>query len=410
MRGSGDSIRGSWGDELSGRRIAYCLTGSISVYRGPDIARALIRHGADVIPVMTPDASKLLNPQLMEWATGNTPLVEIGGRVEHVELTEGRGRVDLVLVAPATANTLAKISLGVSDNSVTLVCSAALGSGIPVVVAPAMHASMTNNPALRESLRRLKEMGVGIVEPVMEESKAKLAPETHIVDEVVYHLSPKPLKGRRFIVSAGPTREYIDRVRYISNPSSGLMGIEMARSLRMLGGGVALVLGPTHIEPPIGVKVIRVESSKEMEKAVLDGAEEAEAFFSAAAVADYKPAHTVGEKIETAINPKIVLELEATPKILESVRKNFPEIEIIPFKAAYGISESLEKVVENLSHLNPLMTVVNDVSRKDIGFASAFNEVTVIGRSGKIYRVPKARKSTVARNIARIYMAEKGIQ
>ncbi|MEM0483030.1 MAG: bifunctional phosphopantothenoylcysteine decarboxylase/phosphopantothenate--cysteine ligase CoaBC [Nitrososphaerota archaeon] len=409
MSGSGESIRGSWGDELLGLRIAHCLTGSVSVYRAPDIARALIRHGADVIPVMTPDASKLLNPQLMEWATGNTPIVEIGGRVEHVELTEGKGRVDLVLVAPATANTLAKMSLGVSDNPVTLVCSAALGSGIPVVVAPAMHASMTNNPALREALKRLKEMGVGVVEPMLEESKAKLAPESHIVDEVVYHLSPKPLKGRRFVVSAGPTREYIDRVRFISNPSSGLMGIEMARSLRMLGGGVSLVLGPTRIEPPIGLKVRRVESSKEMEEVVLEEAEGAEAFFSAAAVADYRPVHTIEEKIETATHPNIILELEATPKILESVRKNFPEIEIIPFKAAYGLGEGVERVVGSLSHLNPLMVVVNDVSRRDIGFASDFNEVTVVGRSGKIYQVPKARKSIVARNIARLYMTEKGL-
>lgn len=390
-----------------GRRIAHCLTGSVSIYRAPEIARILIRHGAEVVPVMTSEASKLLSPQLMEWATGNSPIVDITGRVEHVELTEGPKRVDLVLVAPASANTLVKMSLGVSDTPVTLVCSAALGSGIPVVVAPAMHASMTNNPAVQVSLKRLEEMGVGIVAPLIEESKAKLAPERHIVDEVIYRLYPKPLKGRRFVVSAGPTREYIDGVRYISNPSSGLMGIEVARSLRMYGGEVVLALGTTHLEPPTGVKVKRITSAEELEKAVLEEAYGAEAFFSVAAVSDYKPLHGVERKIETSTHPRLTLELVATPKILEAVKNSLAGIEIIPFKAVYGLEEGLEKIIGSFSHLNPLMVVVNDVSRRDIGFASAFNEVTVVTRSGRIYSIPKSSKSSIARKIVEIYIEEK---
>ncbi|MCS7145171.1 MAG: bifunctional phosphopantothenoylcysteine decarboxylase/phosphopantothenate--cysteine ligase CoaBC [Nitrososphaerota archaeon] len=408
MSRSDKSIRGSWGDELSGRRIAHCVTGSVSIYRTPDLARSFIRHGGDVIPVMTSDAAKLLSPQLLEWATGNQPIVEITGRVEHVELTEGEGKVDLVLVAPASANTLVKMSIGASDNPVTLVCSAALGAGIPVVVAPAMHASMAGNPAVKDALKRLEEMGVSVVAPLFEESKAKLAPEQHILEEVIYRLTPKPLKGKKFVVSAGPTREHIDQVRFISNPSSGLMGIEVARSLRMLGGQVTLILGPTHLTPPQGVETIRAVSTQEMEKAVLKAAQGSEAFFSAAAVADYKPVNTMGEKIATSTHPRITLELEATPKILESVRRSVSEIEIIPFKATYG-EEKPEKILNSLSSLNPLMIVINDVSRSDIGFASPFNEVTVIGRSGRLHHLPKSRKSAIARRIIELYMEEKGI-
>lgn len=408
MSGPIAAIRGSWGDELLGKRIAHCLTGSVSIYRAPDISRALIRHGGDVIPVMTPDAARLLSPQLMEWATGNKPIVKITGRVEHVGLTEGEDRVDLVLVAPASANTLAKISRGISDNSVTLLCSAALGRGIPLVVAPAMHASMATNPAVVEALKRLQEMGVSTVGPLFEESKAKLASEQQIIEEVIYQLSPKPLKGRRFIVSAGPTREFIDGVRYISNPSSGLMGIEIARSLRLMGGEVTLLLGPTHLSPPAGVETRRVISTADMEKAVLEAAGDSEAFFSAAAVADYRPANPPSEKIDTATHRRLILELEATPKILDIARKAHPELEIVPFKAVYG-HEDPEKILSALSHLNPLMVVINDVSRTDIGFSSPFNEVTVIGRSRRIYRLPKSKKSTIARKIVELYIQEKEI-
>ncbi|MEM1923379.1 MAG: bifunctional phosphopantothenoylcysteine decarboxylase/phosphopantothenate--cysteine ligase CoaBC [Nitrososphaerota archaeon] len=408
MSGSVAAIRGSLGGELLGRRIAHCLTSSVSIYKAPDISRALIRHGADLIPVMTPDAARLLSPQLMEWATGNAPIVDVSGRVEHVELTEGAGKVDLVLVAPASANTIAKISQGVSDNSVTLLCSAALGIGIPIVIAPAMHASMVNNPALKEALKRLVEMGVSIVSPMMEESKAKLAPEHQIVEEVIYRLTPKPLKGRRFVVSAGPTREFIDRVRYISNPSTGLMGIEVARSLRHLGGEVILLLGPTHLNPPVGVETMRIVSTTEMEQAALEAAHGSEAFFSAAAIADYRPVTTAAQKIETALHPRLVIELEATPKILESVKRAEPELEIIPFKAVYGHNDEPEKIMRSLSYLDPLMVVINDVSRSDIGFASAFNEVTVVARSGRIYRLPKSSKSVIAHRLVEIYVQEKG--
>jgi phosphopantothenoylcysteine decarboxylase/phosphopantothenate--cysteine ligase len=403
----GLEIKGTWGDELAGKRIAHCITGSVSVYKAPDIARSLVRHGADVFPVMSPDAARLLSPKIMEWATGQKPLTVIGGRTEHIEFTEGKDRVDLVLVAPASANTIAKVSHGVSDTSVTLVVSAALGAGIPVVLCPVMHGSMMSNPAVEEALSRLRGMGVSIVEPLLEEQKAKIPPPEWILDEVIYRLAPKPLAGRRFVVSAGPTREHIDSVRFITNASSGRMGIELTRALRMMGGDVSLVLGPTSLEAPRGVKVSRVTTAAEMLEKVLEESEGAEAFFSTAAVSDYRPSSGMVGKLESAVHTRLSLELVATPKVINEVKEKIPTLEIIPFKAVYGLNHDPRKIYAEYEGIKPIMLVVNDVSRPDIGFASDYNEVTVISRSGRVTHIPKTRKTVVARKIVELYIEEK---
>jgi Phosphopantothenoylcysteine synthetase/decarboxylase len=189
-----------------------------------------MRHGADVIPVMTREAASLLSPEVMRWATGNDPVVEVTGRIEYVELTEGRGRVDAVLVAPMTQNEAAKVVSGIADDAVSLLVSCALGSEIPVIVAPAMHASMHSSPVVREVLERLRSLGVTIVGPSVEEGKAKLAQLEDVLDAVIYATWPKPLPGKRYVVTAGPTRERIDMVRFLTNPSSGRMGFELARA------------------------------------------------------------------------------------------------------------------------------------------------------------------------------------
>jgi phosphopantothenoylcysteine decarboxylase/phosphopantothenate--cysteine ligase len=403
----GLEIKGTWGDELAGRKIAHCITGSVSIYRAPDIARTLIRHGADVFPIMSPDAAKLLSPEIMEWATGQDPVTVIGGRIEHIWLTEGPGRVDLVLVAPASASTIAKMSHGISDTSVTLVVSAALGAGIPIVVSPAMHGSMFANPAVMESLSRLREMGVAVVEPLLEEWKAKIAPDWWIVDEVIYRLTPKPLTGRRFVVSAGPTREYVDAIRFITNASSGRMGVEISRALRMLGGEVTLITGPTHVEAPRGVKAHRVTTSAEMLDKVMEESEGAEAFFSTAAVTDYKPSSSWAGKLPTLTHSSLTLELVSTPKIIRKLREKIPGIEIIPFKAVYGQVQSPKEIYTEYADTGPILVVVNDVSRKDIGFGAEHNEVTVITRSGSVVHIPKARKPAVARRIVELYIQER---
>jgi len=399
-------ITGSHGDELRGKRIALCVAASASIYRAPELARLLMRHGADVVPVMTPEAANLLSPELMRWATGNDPLVEVTGRIEYVELTEGEGKVDAVVVAPMTQNVAAKIANGLSDDSVSLLVSCALGNGIPVVAAPAMHASMHSSPVMRELLERLRSYGVTLVGPLLEEGKAKLAPLEDVLDAVVYATWPKRLQGRRFVVTAGPTRERIDMVRFITNPSSGKMGFEVARVLRALGGDVTLVHGPVSIRPPWDVRAVNVESAREMLEAVLKASEGSDGLFAAAAVADYEPSEPHPGKIESRKHPVLQLTLRATPKVVEEVRRAYPDLDLVVFKASYGPVEDPASVIGDYAHLNPVIVAVNDVSRGGIGFGAEENELLAITRSGLVKRIGPARKSRVARELVELYLEE----
>ncbi len=400
-------ITGSHGDELAGKRIALCVTASASIYRAPETARLLMRHGADVIPVMTREAASLLSPEVMRWATGNDPVVEVTGRIEYVELTEGRGRVDAVVVAPMTENAAAKVVGGIADDAVSLLVSCALGSGIPVVVAPAMHASMYSSPVVRDLMARLRSLGIVVVGPTVEEGKAKLAQPEDVLDAVIYATWPKPLSGRRYVVTAGPTRERIDMVRFVTNPSSGRMGLELARVLRALGGDVTIVHGPVSLRPPWDVKTVGVESTREMLAAVLGALEGADGLFAAAAVADYEPAEVHSGKIESRRHPTLQLTLRATPKVVEEVRRSFPGIDLVLFKASYGAVEDPREVFQEYAALDPVLVAVNDVSRKGIGFGAEENELVVVTRSGLVRKLGPARKSRVARDLVQLYLEEK---
>ena len=400
-------ITGSHGDELAGKRIALCVTASASIYRAPETARLLMRHGADVFPVMTREAASLLSPEVMRWATGNDPVVEVTGRIEYVELTEGRGRVDAVVVAPMTENAAAKVVGGIADDAVSLLVSCALGSGIPVVVAPAMHASMYSSPVVRDLMARLRSLGIVVVGPTVEEGKAKLAQPEDVLDAVIYATWPKPLSGRRYVVTAGPTRERIDMVRFVTNPSSGRMGLELARVLRALGGDVTIVHGPVSLRPPWDVKAVGVESAREMLAAVLGALEGADGLFAAAAVADYEPAEVHSGKIESRRHPTLQLTLRATPKVVEEVRRSFPGIDLVLFKASYGAVEDPREVFQEYAALDPVLVAVNDVSRKGIGFGAEENELVVVTRSGLVRKLGPARKSRVARDLVQLYLEEK---
>jgi phosphopantothenoylcysteine decarboxylase/phosphopantothenate--cysteine ligase len=400
-------ITGSHGDELAGKRIALCVTASASIYRAPETARLLMRHGADVIPVMTREAASLLSPEVMRWATGNDPVVEVTGRIEYVELTEGRGRVDAVVVAPMTENAAAKVVGGIADDAVSLLVSCALGSGIPVVVAPAMHASMYSSPVVRDLMARLRSLGIVVVGPTVEEGKAKLAQPEDVLDAVIYATWPKPLSGRRYLVTAGPTRERIDMVRFVTNPSSGRMGLELARVLRALGGEVTIVHGPVSLRPPWDVKAVGVESAREMLAAVLGALEGADGLFAAAAVADYEPSEVHSGKIESRRHPALQLTLRATPKVVEEVRRSFPGIDLVLFKASYGAVEDPREVFQEYAALDPVLVAVNDVSRKGIGFGAEENELVVVTRSGLVRKLGPARKSRVARDLVQLYLEEK---
>ena len=278
------------GEELKEKRIVLCITGSVAAVQCPEIARGLMRHGAEVFAVMSTMAQKIIHPYLMEWATGNPVVTELTGKIEHVALAGAHvHKAELILVAPATANTIGKIASGIDDTTVTSVASTAFGSKIPIVVVPAMHESMYRHPILDANVQKLKTLGVEFVGPRIEEGKAKIAETEEILQVVIRKLSAsKDFDGMKILVTAGPTSEYIDPVRIITNKSSGLMGIEVAREALLRGAEVTLIYGPGTVIPPAEARVIRVETTTEMYEAVVSElkSQKYDAVIAAAAATD----------------------------------------------------------------------------------------------------------------------------
>lgn len=399
-------ITGSDGNELSGKKIALCVTGSVSITEAPRVARLLMRHGADVTVVMSPEAVHLVSPSIFEWSTGNKPVTEITGRVEHVELTS---LSDLVLVAPCTANSLSKFAAGIADEVVsTLVCTF-LGTKKPLVVAHAMHEPMLNNTILKENMQKLETLGVTFVSGRVEESKSKIATPEEILGCVVSVLSDAAqtngtteFQTLGFLITAGPTREPIDQVRFISNASSGKMGIALAMEcIRNGAGDVCLIAGPGVTIPPEVKDFRRITTTEEMLETVLKELDTGkyDVFISAGAPADYSVVNSRAGKVSTEESDRISLELRAIPKIIKEAKERHPEVCVVSFKAEYGQSQLVKRAKESIQRSHSDLVVANDVSRGDIGFGSDQNEVTLVPKEGEPKMLNKASKGVIARQV-----------
>ncbi|MCA9794956.1 MAG: bifunctional phosphopantothenoylcysteine decarboxylase/phosphopantothenate--cysteine ligase CoaBC, partial [Candidatus Eremiobacteraeota bacterium] len=261
-------ILGSHGEGLAGRRIALGVSGSVAALETHRVARLLMRHGAQVHVVMSPSARELVSPTALHWATGNPVTTGLTGACEHLKLVGERGSCHAFLVAPATANTIGKMALGIDDSPLTTVAVTALGRGLPSLVAPGMHACMLDHPAVKANLARLEEMGVRVIAPERLEAKAKMASAEVILAEVGRMLGPASLAGKRVLMTGGPTREPLDPARYLTNPSSGRMACSLAAEAYRRGAEVHLVYGPGQTAPPPGIKVEKVERTAEMLEAV----------------------------------------------------------------------------------------------------------------------------------------------
>jgi phosphopantothenoylcysteine decarboxylase/phosphopantothenate--cysteine ligase len=394
-------ILGTEGSELEGKKIVLCITGSIAAYRAIDLARLLMRHSADVHAVMTEStASMLLNPQIMKWATGNDVVTNLTGNLEHIILAD-YGMSDLIIVYPCTANTLGKVAAGVDDTPVTSILSVALGSKIPIIVAPAMHEAMYENILVQQNVSKLKEHMV-FIEPKMEGGKAKVADPEHILNATISVLSNKaPLSGKRVLVTAGSTIEYIDPIRVITNLSSGKMGIAIAQEAQRMGATVTLVYGHGTPNPATG-KIVRVNTGEEMYKAVVSelSSKRHDIAVMAAAVADFTPARKSDKKINTKIG-KMELSLVATRKIIDEVKNNSKDTFLVAFKADYCVSDSvlIEKAYRKLKECDADIIVANDLGRKGSEPGSDKNEVFIVDRNKKIVRLPPESKAQVARRL-----------
>lgn len=396
-------IRGSRSNLLKGKNVVLALTGGISIYRVPDIARELIRHGVNIITFMSREARKLLSPRIMEWATGGPVYAELSGYAEHVNIC---ANADAIIFVPATANTIGKLANGVADTSVTLCGMTALGAGKPVVIVPAMNETMWRNPAVRANIERLRGFGVSFVEPVIEEGKAKLAPIEEVVDSVIDALSPKDMAGLSVLITSGPTHEHIDATKYITTPSSGLTGYYFAREALARGARVTLVRGPVEIRDPPGVEVFKVTSVLEMYDTVMRLMENRHydlAILTAAPLDFY-----VKDKFEGKISSdlkSITIELLQAPKIAKDLKVMSPNTFLIGYKAEVGITErelvdrALKRAVEGNWDL-ALAHLVGEGK----GFGTEKDEVTILNKGGIIKKIGLVHKRELAREILNLFM------
>jgi phosphopantothenoylcysteine decarboxylase/phosphopantothenate--cysteine ligase len=350
---------------LEGKTIVLGITGSIASVRCVELARELRRHGACVHAVMTQSAQKILHPEAMHYATGNRVITEITGDVEHVEFCGIGGRASLFLIAPCTANTIGKIARGIDDTPVTTFATTAFGSGIPIMVVPAMHESMYNHPIVIENLGKLTELGVESINPILEEGAAKIAANDEIVLRAEKTLGKKSLEGKRILITGGATVETIDPVRILTNRASGKTGIELALEAFRRGADVALVhRGCLGIQ---GICEFNVESAADMTETVIEElAKGYDLLISSAAISDFtvKPSN-----IKIKSGKEVTLTLKPAPKLIKEVRLKYPDLKIIGFKAETGVIENqlIEMARRSMESSKLSMVVANDVSRGGMG-------------------------------------------
>jgi phosphopantothenoylcysteine decarboxylase/phosphopantothenate--cysteine ligase len=388
-------------DLLFGRKILLGVTGSISAYKAVEILRRLKDRGAEVRVAMTKNATSFVSRLTFETLSGLPVLCEEFAPEErpsigHIEITNG---LDLALIAPATANVLGKLAAGIADDALT---TAIMASDCPLMVAPAMNERMYRNPVLRRNIDTLTGMGVTFIEPETGSlacgiiGEGRLADTDRIVRDVASRFAPKDLTGQTVLVTAGPTREAIDAVRFISNPSTGKMGYALAAAAKERGADVVLISGPTELRPPQDVRVIPVVSAGEMHTAVKEQARHSTIVIMAAAVSDFTPLEKFDRKIKKD-NAPTILQLERTVDILRELGTDKGDLILVGFAAETDNAE--QNAVQKLKDKHLDMIVVNDVLRHGAGFGADTNAVTIIDWTGKRTELPIMPKYQIARMI-----------
>jgi len=338
-------IRGRSSQLLSGRKVVIGVSGSIAAVELPKVIREIIRHGADVQTVMSSEATRLVTPETLEFATGHPPITQLTGNVEHVTLFgPGADRADLFLIAPATANTISKIAHGIDDTPVTSCASVALGGGVPILLAPAMHAHMGLNPAIRENLEKLRSWGVGIVPSFSAEGEEKIASPEEIAAAVLHRLGNGPWAHRRVFVIGGAARESIDEVRSVTNESSGVTALALANQAYYRGAEVELWAGAMQVAVPGWIPVSPwrgVEDLRALVRRRQSDLRSAAAVFVPAALSDYVLERRSG-KIPSRSHDTLTLTLRKAPKVLPEIRRAAPHpTRLVAFKLEAGMSPAV---------------------------------------------------------------------
>ena len=388
---------------LNGKKITLGITGGIAAYKACEIVRELKKEGASVTAIMTKNSCKFITPLTLQTLTKNRVITEQYDLpsefdVSHISLGK---ETDLLLIAPATANIIAKFASGIADDFLSTFYLAFKGK---TLIAPAMNSNMYLHPTTKENIKKLSSLGVEFIEPQTgdlacgDEGIGRLAAVSIIIQKIKEALTQRlDLKNEKILITAGGTHEAIDPVRYITNRSSGKMGYALARVALARGADVILVSAPTNLPSPAGSKIINVLSASQMREAVLKNLPESTIIIKAAAVSDFKPKKESYAKIKKDGKEPITLELEKTPDILHEVGKKKGKRLLVGFAAE---TENLIKNAQKkLKEKNCDLIVANDVTQNEAGFNSDTNIVKLIDRNGKIKDLPKLSKEVVAEKI-----------
>ena len=374
-----EQLRCTSSEKLKGRRIVLGVTGSIAAVESVKLCRELIRHGATVHVVLSKDATKVVHPYAMEFASGHPAITEIDGGVQHVALCgDVPDKADLLLIAPATANTLSKIACGVDDTPVTTFATTALGSGIPVIVVPAMHGSMINHGIVTANIRKLREIGVIVLEPKIEESKAKMPDIDRILAVVLSRIGKGDLRGKKVLVIAGSTEEPFDDIRVITNRSSGETGIELAKAAAERSADVELWIGRIEAPVPTHIRTRRFTNAESLGKMIREMNEWDIVLFPAA-VSDYSPEKIAGKL--SSQEDSLSITLNRNPKLIDEVKAKV----LVGFKAGSRVkdAELVSEAVALTDRAGCTFVVANDV--RDV--AQGKTRVMIVERDGSSQEV-----------------------
>ena len=392
-------------------KIVLGVSGGIAAYKAPELVRRLQDSGADVRVLMTPNAARFVSALSLAAVSGHGVIVDqwgdaSQGGVDHIEMARWS---DLLLIAPATANILAKLAMGLADDALS---TYAVAHRTELMLVPAMNTFMFQHPTVVQNLATLRQRGANILEPDSgllacgDEGVGRMPDVAVIVEKVRELFAPSDLAGKKVLITAGPTREPIDPVRYLTNRSSGKMGYALAEAARRRGASVTLVTGPTSVPVPARVDVTRVGTAQEMHDAVMNLLDGHHIVIKAAAVADFTPEEVRGQKMKKGSGDSMSLALRKTPDILEAIGKRSPR----PFTVAFAAeTEKLEEnAASKLRSKRADLIVANDVSDASIGFDSEENEVLVISADGTSTKIARASKSSIANSILDIVVKTMG--
>ena len=356
---------------LSGKSIVVGVTGSIAAVESVKLIHELIRHGATVYPVMTPAACGIIDPEALKCASANKPITNLTGELEHVALCgKVKNKADLLLIAPATANTISKIANGIDDTTVTTFATTAIGSGIPIVIVPAMHNSMYEHPIVQENIQKLKDrkLNIQFIDPIRSENKYKIANVDTIVSRVIRTLWQPDLADKRVLIIAGATAENVDDMRVLSNRSTGVTGSSLAKMAFLRGAEVALWLGQAIVEPPEFIYCERFQTVEDLKRMVSKLNNKTKDNFDiiivCAAISDYTLPDKIKGKIPSG-KKRLSFELVPTTKILPMIRKKMPKSYIVGFKAESNISEKklIDKALQRMTDWKLNLMVANDLTK-----------------------------------------------